>query len=44
MAVEMRVDPQQPQRRPDDTGDTTPGADGYGVIATDDHGELRRAR
>ena len=37
MAVEMRVDPEQPRRLAEMTCEAAPGADGDRVIAADDH-------
>ena len=39
MTVEMRVDPQQTDRRPDKARHPAPGADGDRVIAADDQRE-----
>lgn len=40
MAVEMGVDPQQPERFAEHAGDAAPGADGHRVVAADDDREF----
>ena len=39
MAVEMGIDPQQADRRPRETRDAAPRADGDRVVAADDQGK-----